>query len=74
MDSTMSERLNEFKCSFIKGEFDRAKEKVDDNLYLIKQNIRELQEYLFKIGSRGDNRLLIKKAYIFTLILAMISS
>jgi hypothetical protein len=56
------ERLNSFKNTFIKGDFERAKEKVDDNLYLINLNIKELQEYLFKIGSKSENKNLIAKS------------
>jgi hypothetical protein len=56
------ERLNSLKNNLVKGDFSRAKEKVDDNLYLINSNIRELQEYLFKIGSKNEDKKLIQKA------------
>lgn len=49
------------KNALIKGDFERAKEKVKDNLTLINSNIRDLQEYLFKIGSKKDNKNLMDK-------------
>jgi hypothetical protein len=48
--------------ALIKGDFERAKEKITDNLLLVNSNIRELQEYLFKIGSKRDNKSLMEKA------------
>ena len=63
MDSSFV-RLNSLKNNLIKGDFSRAKEKVDDNMFLINSNIRELQEYLFKIGSKNEDKSLIIKAYI----------
>ncbi len=62
MDSSVV-RLNSLRNNLVKGDFSRAKEKVDDNLYLINSNIRELQEYLFKIGSKNEDKKLIQKAY-----------
>ena len=49
------------KKALIKGDFERAKEKITDNLSLITSNIKELQEYLFKIGSKKENKNLIDK-------------
>lgn len=48
--------------ALIKGDFERAKEKITDNLQLVNSNVRELQEYLFKIGSKRDNKSLMDKA------------
>ncbi len=50
------------KKSLIKGDFERAKEKINDNLVLVNSNIKELQDYLFTLGSKKDNKLLIEKA------------
>jgi hypothetical protein len=62
MDSFF-ERANSFKNNLIRGDFDRAKEKVDDNLSLINTNIKELNEYFFKMGSKKDNPALLERAY-----------
>lgn len=46
-----------------RGNFAKASEKINDNLNLIQQNNKDLQDYLFKIGSKKDNKELIDKAY-----------
>ncbi len=46
--------------ALIKGDFERAKEKIEDNLQLLNLNIKELQSYLFKMGSSKDNKALIE--------------
>lgn len=56
------ERRNSFKHNLIRGDFERAKEKIDDNLSLVESNIRELQSYLFKLGSKRDNQALMERA------------
>lgn len=58
------DRSHSFKNNLIKGDFERAKEKIDDNLHLVSQNLKELQEYLFRIGSKKENKSLIDKAYV----------
>ena len=50
------------KKALIKGDFERAKEKINDNLALINSNIKELQDYLFTLGSKKDSKLLIEKS------------
>ena len=55
------ESRTSLKKALIKGDFERAKEKITDNLSLINSNIRDLQEYLFKIGSKKDNKSLMDK-------------
>lgn len=62
MDS-LNERRNSLKNALVKGDFEHAKEKIDDNLYLITSNLKELQEYLYKIGSKKDNKTLMDKTY-----------
>ncbi len=47
--------------ALVKGDFERAKEKISDNLNLINLNIKELQGYLFKMGSSKENKNLIDK-------------
>ncbi len=44
------------KNALIKGDFERAKEKITDNLNLLNSNIKELEDYFFKIGSKKDNK------------------
>ena len=51
------------KNALKRGDFSRAKEKIDDNLLLLHANVKELQEYLFKIGSKKDNQALVDKRY-----------
>lgn len=53
---------NSLMNALYKGDFERAKTKITDNLRLIQDNIKELQEYLFKIGSKRENKTLIDKA------------
>jgi hypothetical protein len=36
--------------------------KIDNNLNLISQSLKELQEYYFKIGSKKENKNLINQA------------
>ena len=50
------------KNNLIKGNFERVSEKINDNLNLIQQNTKELQDYLFKIGSKKDNKESLEKA------------
>jgi hypothetical protein len=61
MDSYFERRAS-MKNALIKGNFERAKEKIHDNLHLIASNVKDIQEYLFKIGSKKDNKALIEKA------------
>jgi hypothetical protein len=56
------ENRNSLRNALFKGNFDKAKEKIRDNLNLIGSNIKELQTYLFKIGSSSENKLSIEKA------------
>jgi hypothetical protein len=60
MDSFF-DRRDSFKANLVKGNFERAKEKIDDNLELVDANIRELQSNLFKLGSKNDNQQLTDK-------------
>jgi hypothetical protein len=53
---------NSLRNALFKGDYIRAKEKITDNLQLISSNIKELQEYLFKIGSKKENKSLMEKA------------
>jgi hypothetical protein len=53
---------NSLMNALYKGDFERAKTKITDNLRLIQDNVKELQEYLFKIGSKRENKTLIDKA------------
>jgi hypothetical protein len=55
------ENRNSMMNALYKGDFERAKTKIQDNLRLIQDNIKELQEYLFKIGSKKENKNLIDK-------------
>lgn len=57
-DYTRNSLLN----ALYKGDFERAKSKIADNLKLIADNVKELQEYLFKIGSKKENKILMDKA------------
>lgn len=57
------ESRNSLKNDLNRGNFARASEKINDNLNLIQQNSKDLQDYLFKIGSKKDNKELIDKAY-----------
>jgi hypothetical protein len=57
-----AENRESMKKALIKGDFERAKEKVTDNLSLVSSNIKELQDYVFKIGSKKDNKSQIDKA------------
>lgn len=61
MDYT-DESRNSLKNHLNRGNFARASEKINDNLNLIQQNSKDLQDYLFKIGSKKDNKELIDKA------------
>jgi hypothetical protein len=56
------ESRNSLKNDLNRGNFARVSEKINDNLNLIQQNSKELQDYLFKIGSKKDNKELIDKA------------
>jgi hypothetical protein len=49
--------------ALVKGDFERAKEKIEDNIGLIKSNIKDLQDYMFSIGSKRETKSLIEKAY-----------
>ena len=61
MDAFEDRRIS-LKNALFKGDFERAKEKIVDNLTLISGNIKELNEYLFKVGSKKDNKTLMDKA------------
>lgn len=61
MDSNDESRFS-LRNNLIKGNFPRVSEKINDNLNLIQQNTKELQDYLYKIGSKKDNKELIEKA------------
>ena len=56
------EARSSIKRNLYRGNFPRANEKINDNLNLIQQNNKDLQDYLFKIGSKKDNKDLIEKA------------
>jgi hypothetical protein len=45
-----------------RGDFSRVSEKINDNLNLLQQNSKDLQDYFYKIGSTKDNKELIDKA------------
>jgi hypothetical protein len=53
---------NSLMNALYKGDFERAKTKISGNLRSIQDNIKELQEYLFKIGSKKENKTLMEKA------------
>jgi hypothetical protein len=55
------ESRESLKKALIKGDFERAKEKITDNLSLINSNIRELEEYIFKIGSNRENKAMMER-------------
>lgn len=73
MDSFI-ERRDSFKANLKKGNFERAKKKIDDNLELVEANVKELQSNLFKLGSKNDNqnltdktnKIILKTGEIFT--------
>lgn len=56
------EARNSIKRNLNRGNFSTANEKINDNLNLIHQNNKDLQDYLFKIGSKKDNKELMDKA------------
>ena len=60
MESFEDRRLS-LKNSLFKGDFHRAREKINDNLLLIASNIKELQDYSLKIGSKSDNKTFTDK-------------
>ena len=45
------------------GLFEKAKEKIDDNITLINNNIKEMESYFFKMGSKKDNKSILEQAY-----------
>jgi hypothetical protein len=59
----LSESRASLKNALHKGDFNRAREKIVDNLNLINSNIKELQDYVFKIGSKKENKALMDKVY-----------
>jgi hypothetical protein len=61
MSNYEEEARNSIKRNLNGGDFSRATEKINDNLNLIQQNNKDLQDYLFKIGSKKDNKELIEK-------------
>ena len=48
--------------ALIKGDFVRASEKVEDELLILQNNINDLREYSFRIGSKKDNKEKSQKA------------
>ena len=48
--------------ALIKGDFVRASEKVEDELLILQNNINDLKEYSFRIGSKKDNKEKSQKA------------
>ena len=48
--------------ALIKGDFIRASEKVEDELLILQNNINDLREYSFRIGSKKDNKEKSQKA------------
>lgn len=45
------------------GLFEKAKEKIDDNITLINNNIKEMESYFYKMGSKKDNKSILEQAY-----------
>jgi hypothetical protein len=45
------------------GLFEKAKEKIDDNITLINNNIKEMESYFYKMGSKKDNKSILQQAY-----------
>jgi hypothetical protein len=62
VSNTEEEARNSIKRNLNSGDFPRATEKINDNLNLIQLNNKDLQDYLFKIGSKKDNSELTNKA------------
>jgi hypothetical protein len=62
MIDDFDDNRNSLMNALYKGDFERAKSKITDNLRLIQDNVKELQEYLFKIGSKKENKNLMDKA------------
>ena len=48
--------------ALIKGDFIRSSEKVEDELLILQNNINDLREYSFRIGSKKDNSEKSQKA------------
>jgi hypothetical protein len=61
MDSKL-ELLNSFRINLLKRDFRAAREKINENLDIINSNIIKLQNYLYKLGSKNEDKKLIKKA------------
>jgi len=61
MDFSEESRMS-LKNHLNRGNFDTVTERINDNLNLIQQNSKDLQDYLFKIGSKKDNKELIDNA------------
>jgi len=61
MSNAEEDARNSIKRNLNGGDFSRATEKINDNLNLIQLNNKDLQDYLFKIGSKKDNKELIDK-------------
>lgn len=55
------ERRASLKNSLYKGDFERGREKINDNLAIISSNLKELMEYSLKIGSKKDNKVQVDK-------------
>ena len=70
MDIYTEQKRLSFKVNFILdkkrsltgGLFEKAKEKIDDNIALINNNIKEMESYFFKMGSKKDNKKLLEQA------------
>ena len=56
----LEENRKSLKNALHRGNFDKAKEKINDNIGLMTSNIKELQTYLFKIGSSSENKISIE--------------
>lgn len=57
-----SQARTSIKNALSRGDFDRARQKIQDNLNILSANIKDLQEYFFKVGSKKDNKILMEKA------------
>ena len=44
------------------GLFEKAKERIDDNITLINSNIKEMEAYYIKMGSKKDNKKFLEQA------------
>ena len=54
------------------GNYYKVFKKVDDNFLFIKQNIEQLKDYTYRIGSKTDTTQTSSKMYIYIYILIII--